>query len=91
LLPTKTLNWFGRVIRKNGASTAVSMFSEKMSKETHLMHLVMNAEGGLKGKIRNVYTNYKAYNFRRKNNGADKDDYLGKLENDNNGMNISNY
>ncbi|MEM7556819.1 MAG: DUF3857 domain-containing protein [Cyanobacteria bacterium P01_A01_bin.84] len=91
LLPTKTLNWFGRSINEDGSSQEVSVLPKKLSKEVSMMNVELKPNGDLEGKLRKNYTDYDAYVFRNKYNGVSEEDYLEKLENKNNGMEISNY
>ncbi len=91
LLPTRTLNWFGRVIPENGASRSTSVFPSKPSPEVHTMNIRLNADGAIQGKCRTSHIGYNAYMFRNKYVKVSEDDYLEKLENENGGMEISNY
>ncbi len=91
LLPTRALNWFGRLVKKDGTSYDVSTFPKKPSREISMMQLNLNENGDLEGKMRKTFTDYRAYNFRNKNGSTSEDDYLENLENENSGMEISNY
>ncbi len=91
LLATRALNWFGRLVKKDGTSYAISTFPKKLSREICMMQLNLNENGDLEGKMRKTYTDYNAYVFRNKNGSTSEDDYLENLENENNGMEISNY
>ncbi|NDP25946.1 MAG: DUF3857 and transglutaminase domain-containing protein [Flavobacterium sp.] len=91
ILPLRDLNWFGRLIRKDGTSTQISLTPTMISKETSTMYVVMNADGTIDGKIRRQYTNHEALKFRKNNLDAKQESYLKKLENDNNGIEIGEY
>jgi len=91
ILPTRALNWFGRLIKKDGTSQSISMFPKKPSKESCLMQVSIDEKGLVKGRMRKSYLDYKAYIFRNKNNSISEDDYLEKLESKNEGMEISSY
>ena len=91
LLPTKALNWSGRLVMDDGTSSTVSVLPKKPSKETNSMSILMNADGSIEGKMRKTYTDYRAYSFRNAFNGVSEEDYLEKLENSNGGIEISNY
>jgi len=91
VLPLRDLNWFGRLIRKDGTSTQISLTPTMLSKETSTMNVVMNADGTIDGKIRRQYTNHEALVFRQNNVETKEDVYLEKLESDNNNIEIGEY
>ena len=91
VLPLRDLNWFGRLIRKDGTSTQISLTPTMLSKETSTMNVVMNADGTIDGKIRRQYTNHEALIFRQNNLDTKEDAYLEKLESDNNNIEIGEY
>jgi len=91
VLPLRDLNWFGRLIRKDGTSTQISLTPTMISKETSTMNIVLKMDGTIDGKIRNQYTNYNALDFRQKNVNTTKDSYLEELENKNNNIEIGDY
>jgi len=91
VLPLRDLNWFGRLIRKDGTSTQISLTPTMLSKETSTMNVVMNADGTIDGKIRRLYTNHEALVFRKNNLDTKEDAYLEKLESDSNGIEIGEY
>jgi hypothetical protein len=91
VLPLRDLNWFGRLIRKDGTSTQISLTPTMLSKETSSMNVVMNVDGTIDGKIRRQYTNYEALEYRKNNLATKEDAYLEKLESDSNGIEIGEY
>jgi hypothetical protein len=91
VLPLRDLNWFGRLIRKDGTSTQISLTPTMLSKETSTMNVVMNADGTIAGKIRRQYTNHEALVFRKNNLDTKEDTYLEKLESDSNNIEIGEY
>jgi Domain of Unknown Function with PDB structure (DUF3857) len=91
VLPSRDLNWFGRLIRKDGTSTQVELSPTKLSNESTMMNLVLNDKGIVEGKLRRQFTNYNALSFRNKNIGTKKETYLENLENKNNAIEINEY
>lgn len=91
VLPLRDLNWFGRLIRKDGTSTQISLTPTMLSKEISTMNVVLNADGTIDGKIRRQYTNHEALVFRKNNVATKEDAYLEKLESDNNNIEIGEY
>ncbi|TDE55561.1 DUF3857 domain-containing protein [Flavobacterium sp. GT3P67] len=91
VLPLRDLNWFGRLIRKDGTSTEVDLMPKALSKESTIMNLVLGINGSIDGKIRTQFTNHEALYFRQKHLVTSKDSYLEALENKNNNIEISDY
>ncbi|AWA29645.1 transglutaminase [Flavobacterium magnum] len=91
LLPTRDLNWLGRLIRKDGTSTEIDLMPSILSKETVSIIAGMDATGTITGKVRNVMTDYNALSFRQRYAGMKEDDYLERLENNNNNIAVSEY
>jgi hypothetical protein len=91
VLPLRDLNWFGRLIRKNGTSTEVDLMPKELSKETVNTSFIVNGNGTITGKIRKQLTGHGALYFRQKNVILSKDTYLEALENTNNAIEINDY
>ncbi len=91
LLPTRALNWYGKLIKKDGAFSTVNLLPKKVSKENYSMSISLSENGDIEGKCRTTYSDYDAYMFRNNNASTEEEDYLEKLENKNAGMEISEY
>ncbi|MFL9831359.1 DUF3857 domain-containing protein [Flavobacterium sp. ST-87] len=91
VLPFRTLNWLGRLIRKDGTSTAVDLMPKKSSLELKALNYSINDKGEVLGKLRSQKTAHTAMVFRNEMKGVKKDDYLEKLENNNNKIEINEY
>lgn len=91
ILPERDLNWYGRLIRKEGTSTDVDLMPKTPSKEMHNISYKINTDATIDGKIRKQITDYKALNFRQTKIGLVKENYLEQLENSNNAIEISEY
>lgn len=91
ILPLRDLNWVGRLIRKDGTSTEVDLMPKMLSREATNMSIVLKNDGSAEGKIRRQLTDYEALEFRKENGDTNKDNYLEKLENSNNNIEISDY
>ncbi|MFY7729262.1 MAG: transglutaminase domain-containing protein, partial [Flavobacterium sp.] len=52
ILPVRTLNWNGRLIKKNGDTEDVSLMNSKLGKETASIQCEMDNKGGIKGKYK---------------------------------------
>lgn len=91
VLPVRTLNWEGRMIKKSGATSLVNLYPNQLSSNTVNISVNMDANGTIVGKMRKSGTLHKAKEFRERYNEADEDDYIEKLENRYAGMEISEF
>lgn len=91
VLPFRTLNWFGRLIRKDGSSEEVDLMPKKLSNDIVFMNYNIDSEGKITGKARRQCSDYNAMITRNNVNSLKEDEYLEKLENDNNKIEISEY
>lgn len=91
ILPLRDLNWVGRLIRKDGTSNEVDLMPKILSKEATNISVVLKTDGSAEGKIRRQLTDYEALGFRKENGNTNNDNYLEKLENNNNNIEISDY
>lgn len=91
ILPLRDLNWFGRLIRKDGTSSEVYLTPKKISREITNLVYSINPEGKINGKIRQQVTDHLALSFRDKNLSKPKEAYLEELENENNNIEVSEF
>lgn len=91
VLPFRALNWYGRLIRKDGSSEEVDLMPKKSSNDVVFMNYSIDAEGKITGKTRRQCTDYNAMITRDNVSGLKEDEYLEKLENKNNKIEISDY
>jgi len=91
ILPTRDLNWFGRLIRNNGSSSEVDLMPKIISRDNVNLMASIDSNGEIKGKIKETYTDYEAFNFRDLNNSLSEETYLEKLERKYSGIEISDY
>ncbi|SNR69831.1 DUF3857 domain-containing protein [Flavobacterium sp. ov086] len=91
VLPFQALNWYGRLIRKDGTSEQVDLMPKKASADTVFMNYNLDSEGKVTGKVRRQCTDYNAMITRNNIDGVKEEEYLEKLENKNNKIEISEY
>ena len=91
VLPLRTLNWNGRLIRKDGSSEEVDLMPKKPSLDNVSISYEVDSEGKVGGKVRRQCTDFNAMVFRDKFQSLKEDAYLEKLENENNKIEISEY
>jgi hypothetical protein len=91
ILPLRDLNWFGRLIRKDGSSEEVDLIPKTNSKEIVNMNMVLDAKGSINGKIKLFHSNHEALKFRQRHIVTNKESYLESLENKYNNIEINDY
>lgn len=91
ILPTRDLNWFGRLIRKDGTSTEVDLMPKTISREFSNIIYELKKDGSIEGNIKTQYTNNLALNFRNKNLKTNKESYIENLEHKYNNIEIIEY
>ncbi|HQK41321.1 MAG TPA: DUF3857 domain-containing protein, partial [Flavobacterium alvei] len=89
ILPLRDLNWFGRLIRKDGTSTEINLMPKTLSRKVVNMGFAIKSDGSIEGKTRSQYVDYEALDFRIQHLLTNKDTYLEELENKNNKIEIS--
>jgi len=91
VLPFRALNWYGRLIRKDGTSDEVDLMPKKLSNDIVSLSYSIDNEGKVTGKSRRQCSDYKATLIRESFSGQKEEEYLEKLENNNNKIEISDY
>lgn len=91
ILPLNTLNWVGRLIKKDGTSEEINLVPTVPSKKNYFLLITVSGTGKISGKVRVQKTDYEALSFRERYGKANKDAYVEKLENELNGIEISEY
>jgi len=86
VLPKKAINWQGRLIREGGTSTWVSLSPNVVSKQLVSVSVNLEEDLSFKGKIRQVFTNYQAYNYRNNFANKSKEDLILNIEKKNSGL-----
>ena len=80
IIPERAMNWFGRMIRKNGTSEMVNLYPEKSSIENISVLAELKTDGTIKGKQRKLLTDYYAFEYRNENGNRNKENYIEELE-----------
>ncbi|HOD11047.1 MAG TPA: transglutaminase, partial [Flavobacterium sp.] len=91
ILPIRDLNWFGRIIRKNGSSSTVDLMPKSNSKEVVNVMAEIKSDGEVTGKMRDQYFDYNGYIYRDNNNGITKESIVERIEKKHQGLEISDY
>jgi len=90
-LPTRALNWSGKIVREDGTYTEISLMPSQLSKEVCMLTAQLTTNGDVHGKLRNTRTNYRALAYRSKYSDIGTETYLDELEGRLDGMEIDNY
>jgi hypothetical protein len=91
VLPVRTINWEGRMIRENGTNIKIDLNPKVVSKEVINISASMDKEGKLTGRIRDQRFDYNALVFREKYVNVNRDNYIEKLEGNIKGIHINEY
>jgi len=91
VLPYRTLNWQGRIISEQGGSELIDLYPKEDSKNTITMMADLDESGNIEGGFRSVKTNHNALLYRESYNDVDEVDFLEKIENKYNGLEISDF
>jgi len=91
VLPFRTLNWQGRIIAEQGGSRLIDLYPSQKSKNTIFLMAKLTENGDISGGVRKSKTAHNALSFRQEIGDVDRDDYIEKLENKYNGLEISDY
>lgn len=91
VLPLRTMNWTGRIIRKNGSFNEIDLNVKNKSLENINLLCSVDFKGFFEGKIRKQITNHYALNQRSNYNELNQDSYLEKLESKYDGLEIYDY
>ena len=91
VLPIRDLNWEGRLIRKEGSSTSVSLVPTILSKDIKQVMAKIEESGTITGKVRVQNTDYNAYSYRSNYLGVSKDNYVEDLEKRYDNLQVNDY
>jgi transglutaminase-like putative cysteine protease len=91
IVPIRVLNWTGRLIREDKTSKEINVMPVFNSKENVVVMAAIDADGKVKGQIRNTYFDYNSYLFREKYASMSKDSYLENFEKRNPGVYVGEY
>ncbi|WP_299525626.1 transglutaminase domain-containing protein [Winogradskyella sp.] len=90
VLPSRTLNWQGRVLKDDGYSSWVSLRPTKQSSETTSLNIKINEDFSIEGKIRQSITDHLALSYRKSHSNLSTEDHIKRLENGKGDIEISN-
>lgn len=81
ILPVRALNWNGRVVKKNGSSSWVSLSASNPATEEHFVNVKLDLDEAItEGMMRSKYSNLSALNFRNRYNNIKDESILSQLQ-----------
>jgi hypothetical protein len=90
VLPTRALNYIGRLVRQNGTSMEVDLSPKVHSKKSVMIFASIDNQS-VKGNIKETLTENRAFNFRSKNSAISEESYLENIEKNMPGFEIAEY
>ncbi|CAM1367957.1 conserved exported hypothetical protein [Tenacibaculum sediminilitoris] len=90
ILPTRALNWNGRVVAENGGSTWVKLAPSKHATVDNILMAKVTEDLTVEGFVRTKFFNHKALKFRKKNNNVEEEALKTNFE-ENNNIEIENF
>ena len=91
VLPFRTLNWNGRMIKKDGSSTLVDLQPTESALKATYLNVNIEKDGGIQGKLRTTNKGHLALLYRDGYISDKKEAYIEELENKYGGMEISDF
>ena len=80
VLPERTINWQGRVIKDDGSSYWVSLRSNKKASESTALNVKLNDDFSATGTVRQNISSYYALRYRNRYTGLSEEDHIKALE-----------
>lgn len=91
ILPSRALNWKGRMIYQNGGSKEVNLEPKILSLDNILLDYSIDSEAIIKGTLKRQLTNYNAHNYRQKYASVKQEVILENKEKDYGNILIDDY
>ena len=91
ILPFRTLNWEGRIIREHGSSALVNLYPSTKAVTTLFMNYSIKENGEVTGKVREIRTNHDAVAYRMKFYSKGRDKFLENYESQYGGIEVSDF
>ncbi|MFB9053451.1 DUF3857 domain-containing protein [Formosa undariae] len=91
VLPSRAINWQGRIVREQGSSAWVSLMNQLMAEERCTLQVNLKTDLSAEGRVMVRITNANVMNFRSAYESMGDDERLRDLESDKGEIEISNY
>ncbi len=90
ILLEKTINWQGRIVRKQGTSAWIDLTPKKKSKTISFMNVNIADDLSISGKIKKHLTDYLALNYRERYHDSKTETIVSNYEKDKGNIEITN-
>lgn len=91
ILPIRTLNWEGRIVRKDKSSSTINLYPKQHSKTSMNMMVNLNNQGKIEGNLRTTKINHDAMLYRDRYLAVEQSKFLKEIENKYNDMEVSDF
>ncbi|WP_159021740.1 DUF3857 and transglutaminase domain-containing protein [Formosa sp. L2A11] len=91
VLPSRAINWQGRIVREHGGSAWVDLMSPTSGEENYTLQYKIKPDLAVQGRVFVKLENSSAMKFRSKYSNMGDDERLRNLEQDKGEIEISNY
>ncbi|AOW20551.1 DUF3857 domain-containing protein [Urechidicola croceus] len=91
VLPLRAMNWNATIVRKNGSVGFVKLGSSIASVEESNLNYKISEDGLIEGMNRVKYENLSAIGYRNSNDNLNEEDWISKIEQKNNDIEILNF
>ena len=89
VLPTRVLNWQGRIIRENGSSVWINLSPSVLSKDMTSLNVKINPDFSVQGKVRQQKTDYVAMSYRNQYADLSTDEFINSLQSENGELEVT--
>ncbi|MFD1063058.1 transglutaminase domain-containing protein [Winogradskyella litorisediminis] len=80
VLPERTLNWQGRLVKEDGSSSWVSLSPSQQSQQSSSLNVKIEDDFSISGKVRQMITSNMALRYKRNYLGLSKDEQIKSIE-----------
>lgn len=91
ILPIRNLNFFGKIVRKNGTWEELDIMPKANSEEVINIIATLNPNGEISGKVRDKYADYNALIYRETLNDITNEGKVEKLERKYSGIEVADF
>jgi len=89
VLPTRVLNWQGRLIRENGSSAWINLTPSSISDDVTSLNVKINPDLTIEGKVRQQKTDYVAMSYSNRYSNLSTDEHIKRLERNNGELEVT--
>ena len=91
ILPTRDLNWQGRIIQSDGTNQSINLMPSFLSKSATTLMAKIDKTGVIEGKVREMYFDYEAFDYRTRYGNASIESQMERLEKRHSGIEVSDF